>query len=47
MSVLVDKKTKVICQGFTGTHGISIQNKQLIMEQTSVESLPKKEAKNI
>ena len=21
MSVLVDKKTKVICQGFTGTHG--------------------------
>ena len=21
MSILVDKKTKVICQGFTGTHG--------------------------
>ena len=21
MSVLVNKKTKVICQGFTGTHG--------------------------
>ena len=21
MSVLVDKNTKVICQGFTGTHG--------------------------
>ena len=21
MSVLIDKKTKVICQGFTGTHG--------------------------
>ena len=21
MSVLVDKDTKVICQGFTGTHG--------------------------
>ena len=21
MSILVDKNTKVICQGFTGTHG--------------------------
>ncbi len=31
MSVLVDKNTKVICQGFTGAQGTFHSNKQLLM----------------
>ncbi|VFS64232.1 Succinyl-CoA ligase [ADP-forming] subunit alpha [Raoultella planticola] len=30
MSILIDKNTKVICQGFTGSQGLSTLNKQLL-----------------
>lgn len=29
MSILIDKNTKVICQGFTGSQGLSTQNRLL------------------
>lgn len=29
MSILIDKNTKVICQGFTGSQGLSTLNRQL------------------
>ena len=35
MSVLVDKNTKVICQGFTGTHG-TFHSKQALKYGTQL-----------
>lgn len=29
MSILIDKNTKVICRGFTGSRGLSTQNRLL------------------
>ena len=48
MSVLVNKNTKVICQGFTGTHG-TFHSEQTLMYGTKLVGgvTPKKVAKNI
>ena len=34
MSILIDKSTKVICQGFTGTHG-TFHSKQALKYERS------------
>ena len=48
MSVLVDKNTKVICQGFTGTHG-TFHSEQALKYGTQLVGgvTPKKEGKSI
>ena len=48
MSILVNKNTKVICQGFTGTHG-SFHSEQAIKYGTKLVGgvTPKKVDKNI
>ena len=47
MSILINKNTKVICQGFTGTHG-TFHSEQAIKYGTKLVGCdPKKEVKNI
>ena len=48
MSILVNKNTKVICQGFTGSHG-TFHSEQSIKYGTNLVGgvTPKKEVKNI
>ena len=48
MSILVDKNTKVICQGFTGSHG-TFHSEQAIKYGTKLVGgvTPKKEDKTL
>ena len=45
MSILINKKTKVICQGFTGTHGTFHSEQAIKYNQLVGGVTPKKRTK--